>query len=191
MVLLIDNYDSFVYNLSRYVQELGYDTRVVRNDRVVVEDIQKENPSHIIISPGPCTPDEAGSSLDVIRHFSGKTPILGICLGHQAIAQAFGADIVRALVPMHGKKTPINHDGKGLFKGRENPLWVGRYHSLVVKKETIPDSLQITSWSLEGEIMSLRHKNKAVFGLQFHPESVLTAEGKSMISSFLEGHCYE
>jgi anthranilate synthase/aminodeoxychorismate synthase-like glutamine amidotransferase len=185
MILLIDNYDSFVYNLARYVSELGYPREVVRNDKITLAEIEMLNPSHIIISPGPCTPDEAGVSLEVIRRFGARIPLLGVCLGHQAIGQAYGGYVTRARKPMHGKASLIQHDGKRLFAGLDNPLQVGRYHSLIVSDENLPAELKITAVSSEGEIMGLAHQDYPVFGVQFHPESVLTKGGHRLLESFL------
>jgi len=186
MILLIDNYDSFVYNLARYVRELGFSCVVYRNDSLTVEEIRERiRPSHIIISPGPCTPTEAGISVSVIKELAASIPILGICLGHQAIGQACGLAVVKAKSPLHGRPSSIQHDGRGVFDGLESPLVVGRYHSLVVSEEAFPDCLEVTSRSEEGEIMSIRHKSLPLSGVQFHPESVLTKFGKKMISNFL------
>lgn len=185
MILLIDNYDSFVYNLARYVGELGHERMVKRNNAITLNEIALLQPSHIIISPGPCAPDQAGISLDIIRHFSAKIPILGVCLGHQAIGQAFGANISRAKFPMHGKSSIIQHDEKGLFLGLENPLSVARYHSLIVNEENLPKELIITARCPAGEIMALAHREFPVFGVQFHPESVLTNCGYELLKNFL------
>ena len=185
MVLLIDNYDSFVYNLARYVGELGYERIVKRNDAVTLTEINELNPSHIIISPGPCTPNEAGISVIIVQHFGSRIPVLGVCLGHQAIGQAYGGKIVRALRPMHGKTSLITHDQTGLFEGIDNPIRATRYHSLVVSDRELPDDIIITARSDENEIMALRHSCHPVFGLQFHPESVLTTSGYDLLSNFL------
>ena len=185
MVLFIDNYDSFVYNLARYISECGYDTEVVRNDVITVEEISALKPSHILLSPGPCTPAESGITRDVVRHFFKTVPILGVCLGHQAIGQAYGGKVVRARHPMHGKASLITHDEKALFAGIKNPLRVARYHSLIVAEENFPDVLQITARCDRGEIMSLKHKDYPVYGVQFHPESVLTEEGYGLLRNFL------
>jgi para-aminobenzoate synthetase component II len=186
MILLIDNYDSFVYNLARYVRELGFSCVVYRNDSLTVEEIRERiQPSHIILSPGPCTPTEAGISVSVIKELAVSIPILGICLGHQAIGQAYGLAVVKAKRPLHGRPSSIQHDGKGVFDGLESPLMVGRYHSLIVLEEDLPDCLKVTSRSEEGEIMSVRHKSLPLSGVQFHPESILTKFGKRMISNFL------
>ncbi len=189
MILLIDNYDSFVYNLARYVSELGFEKRVVRNDAITVTEIKKLAPSHIIISPGPCTPDEAGISLDLITNLGKQIPILGICLGHQAIGQAYGAKVVRAKQPMHGKSSSISHDGQDLFLGLPNPLVVGRYHSLVINEEQWPNSLLITAQCENREIMAIKHKDYPVYGVQFHPESVLTVGGHQLLKNFLTLFC--
>jgi len=190
MLLLIDNYDSFTYNLAQYLGELGQDVRVVRNDAITVDDIGRAPPERIVISPGPCTPNEAGISLDVIRQFAGKIPILGVCLGHQAIGQAFGGRIVGAKVIMHGKVSKIFHDETGLYAGLPNPFEATRYHSLVIEPATAPDSLEITAKTWDDEIMGVRHvrwKGTAapVEGVQFHPESIMTPEGKRMLANFL------
>jgi para-aminobenzoate synthetase component II len=186
MVIVIDNYDSFVHNLARYVGQLGYSRQVHRNNSISLSDISQLNPSHIIISPGPCTPNEAGISLEAIKYFAGKIPILGVCLGHQAIGQAFGGEIIKAKNPMHGMSSEIQHLSTGIFKGLSTPLRVGRYHSLVVAKENLPECLEITAHSSEGEIMALQHKSFPVFGVQFHPESVLTQEGYELLNNFLD-----
>lgn len=186
MLLMIDNYDSFTYNLVQYFQELGEDVLVYRNDEVGLHDIQKLRPSKIVISPGPCTPNEAGISVPLIQEFAGKIPILGVCLGHQSIGQAFGGKIVRAAKVMHGKTSMIRHDEKTIFKGLENPFEATRYHSLVIEKSSMPPSLEITAWTDDGEIMGARHRSMRVEGIQFHPESILTAEGKHLLKNFLE-----
>lgn len=186
MLLMIDNYDSFTYNLVQYFQELGEDVRVCRNDEITVDQIRKLNPAKIVISPGPCTPNEAGVSVPVIKEFAGKIPILGVCLGHQSIGQAFGGNIIRAKKVMHGKTSMIHHDGKGVFKDLPNPFEATRYHSLVIEKSSIPSSLEITAHTDDGEIMGVRHKQLAVEGIQFHPESILTAEGKHLLKNFLD-----
>jgi anthranilate synthase/aminodeoxychorismate synthase-like glutamine amidotransferase len=187
MLLVIDNYDSFTYNLVQYLGELGQDVRVVRNDGIPVGDIAKMTPapSHIVISPGPCTPNEAGISLDVIRSYAGKIPILGVCLGHQSIGQAFGGKIVRAARVMHGKTSMIQHDGKGVFAGLPNPFEATRYHSLLIERASVPDSLDVTAQTAEGEIMAVRHKTLPVEGVQFHPESFLTTAGKDLLANFI------
>lgn len=187
MILLIDNYDSFVYNLARYVRELGEETVVRRHDATSYEEIETMQPSHIIISPGPCTPGEAGISTDVVRRFGPRIPILGVCLGHQCIGTAYGAGIVRAGRPMHGKASRIHHDGRGLFAGLPNPFRAGRYHSLVVAREGLPADLRVTASAPDGEIMAIEHARHPVLGVQFHPESVLTEYGYVLLDRFLHG----
>lgn len=186
MLLMIDNYDSFTYNLVQHLGELGEDIKVFRNDRVTIKDIEELKPTSIVISPGPCTPKEAGVSVDVIKYFAGKIPILGVCLGHQAIGAAFGGDIIRAPRLMHGKTSMIHHDGKTIFEGLPNPFEATRYHSLIIKKETLPDCLEITAWTDQDEIMGVRHKEFIVEGVQFHPESILTKVGKTLLKNFLK-----
>ncbi|HSA58708.1 MAG TPA: aminodeoxychorismate/anthranilate synthase component II [bacterium] len=186
MLLMIDNYDSFTYNLVQYFQELGEDVRVYRNDEITLDQIRKLNPDKIVISPGPCTPNEAGVSVPIIKEFAGKIPILGVCLGHQSIGQAFGGKIVRAKKVMHGKTSMIRHDGKGVFKDLKNPFEATRYHSLVIEKQSIPDCLEVTATADDGEIMGVRHKEMKLEGVQFHPESILTAEGKHLLKNFLD-----
>ena len=186
MILMIDNYDSFTYNLVQYLGELGGEITVFRNDKITINEIEKLNPDKIVISPGPCTPNEAGVSVDVIRHFAGKTPILGVCLGHQCIGQAFGGKILRAKQLMHGKTSMICHDGKSVYKGLKNPFEATRYHSLIIEKRSLPKELEITSHSEDDEIMGVRHKKLEVEGIQFHPESILTGEGKKLLKNFLE-----
>jgi len=186
MLLMLDNYDSFTYNLVQYFQELGEDVRVYRNDEITLEELRKLNPDKIVISPGPCTPTEAGVSVPVIKEFAGKIPILGVCLGHQSIGQAFGGKIIRAKQVMHGKTSMIHHDGRGVFRDLENPFEATRYHSLVIEKASIPDCLEITARTQDGEIMGVRHKQLAVEGIQFHPESILTREGKHLLKNFLD-----
>ena len=185
MILVIDNYDSFVHNLARYIRELGWSTEVVRCDALSIDEIAAMEPSHIVISPGPCTPNEAGVSVPLVRRLGSAIPILGVCLGHQCIGQAFGGQIVRARRPMHGMASRIVHDGEGLFAGLPDPLHAGRYHSLVVEAAELPDELVVTARSDEGEIMALRHREHRVVGLQFHPESVLTANGHDLLRGFL------
>jgi anthranilate synthase/aminodeoxychorismate synthase-like glutamine amidotransferase len=185
MILVIDNYDSFVHNLARYLRELGWTTRVVRNDGMALDDIAALKPSHIVISPGPCTPNEAGISVATVRRFGPSIPILGVCLGHQSIGQAFGGRVVRARRPMHGKTSLIRHRSAGIFAGLPNPLRATRYHSLVVAKEDLPDELEITAESEEGEIMALAHRRYPIVGLQFHPEAVLTEHGYDLLRNFL------
>ena len=185
MLLVIDNYDSFTYNLVQYLAELGQQVRVVRNDEVSVDDIERMCPEHIVISPGPCTPNEAGISLDVIRRLAGKIPILGVCLGHQAIGQAFGGKVIRAKEVVHGRTSRVFHDDKGIFAGLANPFEATRYHSLVVERSSLPDCLEITAKTWDEEIMGLRHKSLPVEGVQFHPESFLTKVGKDLLRNFL------
>jgi anthranilate synthase/aminodeoxychorismate synthase-like glutamine amidotransferase len=185
MILMIDNYDSFTYNLVQYLGELGNEIRVFRNDQITIEEVEAMRPERIVISPGPCTPKEAGISVDLIKRFSGKIPILGVCLGHQAIGEAFGGDIVRAGRLMHGKTSMIYHDGKTIFRQLPNPFEATRYHSLIVKRETLPSCLEISAETKEGEIMGLRHKEFQVEGVQFHPESILTKSGKDLLKNFL------
>ena len=187
MILLIDNYDSFVYNLARYVRELGEQTVVRRHDATTYEEIETLQPSHIIISPGPCTPGEAGISTEVVRRFGPTIPILGVCLGHQCIGAAYGAGIVRATRPMHGKASRIHHDGRGVFAGLPNPFLAGRYHSLVVARAALPADLRVTATAPDGEIMAIEHVHHPVLGLQFHPESVLTEYGYVLLDRFLHG----
>jgi anthranilate synthase/aminodeoxychorismate synthase-like glutamine amidotransferase len=185
MLLVLDNYDSFTYNLVQYFGELGADLLVKRNDEISLQEIAALRPERIVISPGPCTPNEAGISNDVIRTFGQNTPILGVCLGHQCIGHVFGGDVVRAGRLMHGKTSPILHNGEGVFAGLPNPFEATRYHSLLVKRETFPDCLQITAETAEKEIMGLRHKQLPIHGVQFHPESILTVEGKRLLENFL------
>jgi anthranilate synthase/aminodeoxychorismate synthase-like glutamine amidotransferase len=185
MLLVIDNYDSFTYNLVQYLGELGQEVRVVRNDEIAAADIAALAPSKIVISPGPCTPTEAGISLEVIRAYAGKIPILGVCLGHQSIGQAFGGKIVRAGRVMHGKTSPISHDGRGVFSGLPNPFEATRYHSLLIERASLPDCLSVTATTAEQEIMAVRHKSLPIEGVQFHPESFLTTSGKDLLRNFL------
>lgn len=186
MLLILDNYDSFTYNLVQYFGELGADLRVVRNDRITVAEIESLAPARIIVSPGPCTPSEAGVSSEVIKTFGPRLPILGVCLGHQCIGEVYGGEVVRADRLMHGKTSPIIHHGQGVFKDLPSPFEATRYHSLIVKRDTLPDVLEITAETAEGEIMGLRHKTLPVHGVQFHPESILTTEGKRLLKNFLE-----
>ena len=187
MLLVIDNYDSFTYNLVQYLGELGAEMRVFRNDEVSTEDIENElKPAKILISPGPGTPDDAGISLNILQKFSGKVPILGVCLGHQVIASVFGGKVVRAPEPVHGKPVEIEHDGKTIFEGLASPFQAGRYHSLIVERESLPDELEISAVSPDGLIMALRHKVHKTEGVQFHPESILTSEGKKILQNFLD-----
>jgi para-aminobenzoate synthetase component 2 len=185
MILVIDNYDSFTYNLVQYLGELGEQPVVYRNDELTLAQIEEMKPDHILLSPGPCTPNEAGICLSLIDYFKGKIPILGVCLGHQSIGQAFGGDVIRASNLMHGKTSPILHTGKGLFAGLPTPFTATRYHSLIVKRETLPDCLEITAETAEGEIMGLRHKEFPIEGVQFHPESIVTEHGHQMLRNFL------
>ena len=185
MLLMIDNYDSFTYNLVQYLGELGEEVRVVRNDEVGVEEIARLAPARIVISPGPCTPNEAGVSLPAIARFAGTIPILGVCLGHQAIGQAFGGRVVHAKTLMHGKVSPIHHAGKGVFQGLPSPFNATRYHSLAIERESCPADLEITAWTDDGEIMGVRHRSMAVEGVQFHPESILTEHGHALLRNFL------
>ncbi len=185
MILLIDNYDSFVYNLARYVGELGYARSVKRNDAITLSEIAELNPSHIIISPGPCAPEQAGISMAVIKEFGAHIPILGVCLGHQAIGQVYGGLVTRAKIPMHGKASLITHNERAIFSGLDNPLFVARYHSLIVSEENFPSVLGVTARSAEGEIMGIAHSEYPVFGVQFHPESVLTRQGYELLRNFL------
>jgi len=191
MILMIDNYDSFTYNVVQYLSELGADVRVVRNDEITLAEIEKSQPEKIVISPGPCTPNEAGVSLDTITHFAGKLPILGICLGHQSIGQAFGGKIVRAKQVMHGKTSPVYHNNAGVFKGLDNPVVCTRYHSLVIEQSSLPDCLEITAWTQTetgeiDEIMGVRHKTLNIEGVQFHPESILSESGHALLNNFLK-----
>ena len=191
MLLMIDNYDSFTYNVVQYFGELGADVKVVRNDEITIEEIEKLNPDQLVISPGPCTPNEAGISVKAIKHFAGKLPILGICLGHQSIAAAFGGNIIRAGKVMHGKTSDVYHEDKGVFNHLNKPFIATRYHSLVIEQETLPDCLEITSWtnnedgSME-EIMGVQHKTLPIQGVQFHPESILTEHGHDLLENFLK-----
>lgn len=187
MILLIDNYDSFVFNLARYVRELGETPLVRRHDAVSPEEIERLAPTHIIISPGPCTPREAGISTDVVRRFGERIPVLGVCLGHQCIAQAYGARIVRAARPVHGKASPIHHDGTGIFAGIPSPFMAARYHSLVIAPESLPRTLRVTARTEDGEIMAVEHEEHAVTGVQFHPESAITEYGYHLLERFVHG----
>jgi len=186
MLLMIDNYDSFTYNLVQYLGELGQDLKVYRNNKITIKDIEKMNPDRIVISPGPCTPKEAGISIEVIKHFTGRIPILGVCLGHQSIGDAFGGDVIRAPYLMHGKTSMIHHDGRTIFAGLPNPFEATRYHSLIVKRETLPSVLEVSAWTEDGIIMGLRHKQFKLEGVQFHPESILTNAGKDLLGNFLK-----
>lgn len=186
MILVIDNYDSFTFNLVQYLGELGAELRVFRNDRITIEEAVALNPEKVLVSPGPCTPKEAGVSCDIIREFGPRMPVFGVCLGHQAIGDVYGGDVVRAERLMHGKTSPIIHEGKSVFKGLPSPFDATRYHSLIIKRETLPDCLEITAWTAEGEIMGIKHKEHPVHGVQFHPESILTVEGKKLLQNFLD-----
>jgi para-aminobenzoate synthetase component 2 len=186
MLLMIDNYDSFTYNLVQYLGELGQELKVYRNNKITVEEIERMNPDRIVISPGPCTPKEAGVSIDVIKYFAGKIPLLGVCLGHQSIGDAFGGDVIRAPYLMHGKTSMIHHDGKTIFAGLPNPFEATRYHSLVIKRETMPSVLEISAWTEDGVVMGVRHKEFKIEGVQFHPESILTNVGKDLLRNFLK-----
>ncbi len=190
MLLMIDNYDSFTYNVVQYLGELGADVQVYRNDEITIEQIEALKPSQLVISPGPCTPNEAGISVAAINHFAGKLPIFGICLGHQSMGQAFGGDVIRARQVMHGKVSPVYHNNTGVFEGLENPVSVTRYHSLVIDKNTLPDCLEMTAWTQNedgsvDEIMGVRHKELEIEGVQFHPESILTQQGHDLLQNFL------
>ncbi|UAW98780.1 aminodeoxychorismate/anthranilate synthase component II [Halopseudomonas nanhaiensis] len=191
MLLMIDNYDSFTYNVVQYLGELGAEVKVIRNDEMTLEQIEALQPERIVISPGPCTPNEAGVSVPVLKHFAGKLPILGVCLGHQSIGQAFGGEVVRARQVMHGKTSPVHHHHQGVFEDLPDPLTVTRYHSLVVRQETLPDCLEVTAWTQRedgepDEIMGLRHREYMIEGVQFHPESILTEQGHELLANFLK-----
>lgn len=186
MLVMIDNYDSFTYNLVQYLGELGEEVKTFRNDEITIEELEALNADRIMLSPGPCTPNEAGISLEVIEHFKGKLPLMGVCLGHQSIGQAFGGEVVHAKQIMHGKTSPIRHNNKGVFKDIENPFTVTRYHSLVVAKNTLPECLEVTAWTDDGEIMGFRHRDYLIEGVQFHPESILTEHGHALLKNFLE-----
>jgi anthranilate synthase component 2 len=185
MLLMIDNYDSFTYNLVQYFGELGEDVRTIRNDEITLEQIAEMNPDRICISPGPCTPHEAGVSVPVLQRFSGQIPILGVCLGHQSIGAAFGGKVIRAKQVMHGKTSVITHTGAGVFKDLPNPYTIIRYHSLAIERESLPDCLEVTAWTEDGEIMGVRHKTLKVEGVQFHPESILSEHGHALLKNFL------
>jgi anthranilate synthase component 2 len=186
MLLMIDNYDSFTYNLVQYFGELGADVQVFRNDAITVDEVARLAPTQIVVSPGPCTPSEAGISVPLIQRFAGEIPVLGVCLGHQAIGQAFGGRIVRARRVMHGKLSPVMHDGRGVFAGVPAPFAVTRYHSLAIERESLPEDLEVTATSDDGEIMGVRHRRHAVEGVQFHPEAILTEHGRRLLANFLE-----
>jgi para-aminobenzoate synthetase component II len=185
LILMIDNYDSFTFNLVQYLGELGENLEVKRNDAISIEDIQELAPNFLMVSPGPCSPNEAGISLRAIEEFAGKIPIFGVCLGHQSIAQVFGGDVVQAERLMHGKTSLMYHDGKTIFEGLPNPFPATRYHSLIVKRETLPDCFEISAWTTEGEIMAIRHKELPIEGVQFHPESIMTTAGKQLFQNFV------
>lgn len=186
LILMIDNYDSFTYNLVQYLGELGEELHVKRNDEITIKEISELNPDYLMISPGPCSPNEAGISMEAIRTFAGKIPIFGVCLGHQSIAQVFGGEVVQASRLMHGKTSDMYHDGKTIFSGLPNPFPATRYHSLIVKKETLPDCFEVSAWTKEGEIMAIRHKELPIEGVQFHPESIMTFGGKQMLQQFID-----
>jgi anthranilate synthase/aminodeoxychorismate synthase-like glutamine amidotransferase len=186
MLIMIDNYDSFTYNLVQYLGELGEDIRVFRNDMITLKEMERLNPVGIVVSPGPCTPNEAGISMDVIRHFTGRVPVLGVCLGHQAIGAVFGGEVIRAPYLMHGKTSLIHHDGRTIFEGLPNPFTATRYHSLIIKRETVPDCLEISAWTEDGIVMGVRHREAVVEGVQFHPESILTSSGKDLLRNFIK-----
>jgi anthranilate synthase/aminodeoxychorismate synthase-like glutamine amidotransferase len=187
MILMLDNYDSFTYNLVQYLGELGAEVHVFRNDEISVEEVESLRPSHIVISPGPCTPNEAGVTLELVARMAGRVPLLGVCLGHQAIGQAFGAKVVRAKQVMHGKTSRVRHDGKGVFERVEDDFVATRYHSLVVERASLPACLEVTAASEDGEIMGLRHRGHAIEGVQFHPEALLTQHGHKMLQNFIQG----
>lgn len=187
MLLMIDNYDSFTYNLVQYLGELGEDVRVYRNDALTLADVERLQPARVVVSPGPCSPREAGISVPLIKAFAGRIPILGVCLGHQSIGYAFGGEIVHARRVMHGKTSPVHHAGVGVFRGLPNPLMATRYHSLAIRRETLPDCLEVTAWTEDGEIMGVRHVKLDVEGVQFHPEAILTEAGHDLLKNFLEG----
>ncbi|SES40955.1 aminodeoxychorismate/anthranilate synthase component II [Salipaludibacillus aurantiacus] len=186
MILMIDNYDSFTYNLVQYLGEMGEELIVKRNDQITVADIEELSPDYLMISPGPCTPNEAGISMEAIRQFAGKIPVFGVCLGHQSMAQVFGGDVIRAERLMHGKTSEVKHDGKTVFEGLSNPFTATRYHSLIVKRETLPECFEISAETEEGEIMGIRHKTYPLEGVQFHPESIMTGTGKQLLRNFLD-----
>ena len=186
MILVIDNYDSFTYNLVQYFGELGEEVMVVRNDQKTIEELKALQPDYVVLSPGPCTPNEAGITLEAIQAFAGDVPIFGVCLGHQSIAQAFGGKVIRAERLMHGKTSPVNHDGSPLFSGIDSPFIATRYHSLIVEKETLPDLFEVTAWTEEGEIMAIRHRTLPIEGVQFHPEAIMTTSGKQLLRNFIE-----
>ena len=186
MILVIDNYDSFTFNLVQYLGELGAEMRVYRNDKITVEEAVALNPEKVLVSPGPCTPKEAGISCDIVREFGPRLPLFGVCLGHQSIGDVYGGNVIRADRLMHGKTSPMIHEGKSVFKGLPSPFDATRYHSLIIERESIPECLEITAWTAEGEIMGVQHKEHPVHGVQFHPESILTVEGKKLLQNFLD-----
>ncbi|MFC1606800.1 anthranilate synthase component II [Candidatus Latescibacterota bacterium] len=186
MIVMIDNYDSFTYNLVQYLGELGADLQVYRNDKITVEEVGRMKPEKIVVSPGPCTPNEAGISVALIQKYSGNIPILGVCLGHQSVGQAFGGKVVRAPELVHGKTSPVSHDGRTIFAGLSNPFTATRYHSLIIEKESLPECFEVSAWTDDGIIMGIRHKEHPTEGVQFHPESILTDEGKQLLGNFLK-----
>ena len=186
MLLMIDNYDSFTYNLVQYLRELGEEVEVYRNDKISLAEIEKLEPTRLVVSPGPCTPNEAGISVEAIKYFAGKFPILGVCLGHQSIGQAYGGKVVRADRLMHGKTSPVFHDNREIFAGLPDPFDATRYHSLILERSSLPECLEVTAWTAEDEIMGMRHRDLPVWGMQFHPESILTVAGMDMLKNFLE-----
>lgn len=186
MLLMIDNYDSFTYNIVQYFGQLGEEVQVHRNDKISLAEIEALQPARLVISPGPCSPEEAGISVAAIRHFAGRIPILGVCLGHQAIGAAFGGNVIRSVSLMHGKTSPIHHDGRELFAGLPNPFMATRYHSLIVDRPSLPDCLEVTAWVENGEIMGMRHRELPLWGVQFHPESILTEGGMELLANFLK-----
>lgn len=188
MIVMIDNYDSFTFNLVQYVGELGQELQVYRNDQITIEQIEALAPDYLMISPGPCTPNEAGISMEVVRHFAGKIPLLGVCLGHQSIGQVFGAKVVRAQRLMHGKTSAVHHDGKTIFRGIPSPFMAARYHSLILAEDSIPDELEVSARTAEGEVMAVRHKRYPIEGVQFHPESIITEHGKQLLQNFLNAY---
>ncbi|TYR78223.1 aminodeoxychorismate/anthranilate synthase component II [Priestia megaterium] len=186
MILMIDNYDSFTFNLVQYLGELGHELIVKRNDEITLSEIEELQPDFLMISPGPCSPNEAGISLEVIKHFAGKIPIFGVCLGHQSIGQAFGGNVIRSEQLMHGKTSQMHHDGKTIFAGLDNPFTATRYHSLILEKKTLPDCFEISAWTEDDEIMAIRHKTLPIEGVQFHPESIMTSYGREMLKNFID-----
>jgi para-aminobenzoate synthetase component 2 len=188
MIIMIDNYDSFTYNLVQFVGELGEELQVYRNDKITIEEIERLSPDYLMISPGPCTPNEAGISMQAIRHFAGKIPILGVCLGHQSIGQVFGGKVIRAERLMHGKTSEVFHDGRTIFRDIPSPFTAARYHSLIVEAETLPDELEVSARTAEGEIMAIRHRRYPIEGVQFHPESIITQHGKQLLRNFLTSY---